>query len=170
MRTKLSGTMQAADCRQLAEAIGNDSRKLNQLLEIIESKDDKISDRAAWVLTFWMDAHAQSLASFFERFMQWLTDPDVSEPVKRQTLSMIYLSDIPEIYHGDLLQVCFDTIQSPATGSAPKAFCIHLLGRLCKVYPELVSEIRMIIEDRWPVEKAAFRSAAKHFLKKHKEK
>ena len=162
--------MLANDCKQLAAEIGNNKKQLEKLLLIIEAKDGKISDRAAWVLTFWMDEHPEKLQSLLPRFVKWLSDKNVSEPVKRQTLSIIQHAEIPEALHGQILDVCFNTSQAADVGSAPKAFCLHLLNGLCHFYPELLPEIRLIIEDRWLVEKPAFHSAARHLLKKHNNK
>ena len=170
MKAKLSTTILANDCKQLAAAIGGNKLQLEKLLLIIEAKDGKRSDRAAWVLTFWMDEHSEKLQTLLPRFIKWLSDKNVSEPVKRQTLSIIQHMEIPETFHGKIMEICFDTIQSADIGSAPKAFCLHLLNRLCSIYPELLPEIRLIIEDRWPIEKAAFRSAASHLLKNHSNK
>jgi len=73
--------------------------------------------------------------------------------------------EIPEKFHGQVMTLCFDFIQSNETAVAIKAFSLRILKNLSKQYPEIKSEIKTIIEERWEHETAAFKSRAKDFLK-----
>jgi hypothetical protein len=48
--------------------------------------------------------------------------------------------------------------------SAVKAFSLGIRDNLSKQYPEILQELKTIIEDRWDAETAAFRSRAKKIL------
>ena len=63
------------------------------------------------------------------------------------------------------MNTCFEYIHSPDEAVAVKAFALTVLENLSKQYPEIKSELKTIIEDRWDYESAAFKSRAKKILK-----
>ena len=75
---------------------------------------------------------------------------------------------IPERFHGRVMNICFNYISSPEEAVAIKAFSLTVLEHLSKQYPEIRSELKTIIEDRWDYESAAFRSRAKKILERLK--
>ena len=72
---------------------------------------------------------------------------------------------IPKRFQGEVMNTCFDYIVSPAEKPAIKAFSLTVLENLSKQYPEILQELKTIIEDRWDIESAAFRSRAKKIMK-----
>jgi hypothetical protein len=48
---------------------------------------------------------------------------------------------------------------------AIKAFSIAVLQKLAKLYPEIINEIKLIIQERWDYETPAFKARAKKLLK-----
>ena len=63
------------------------------------------------------------------------------------------------------MDICFHYLSSPNEPVAIKAFSLTILQNLSKQYPEIKNEIKLIIEERWEHETAAFHSRAKKFLK-----
>ncbi len=76
---------------------------------------------------------------------------------------------IPEDYHGTLMDSCFKFIEDPKTAIAVKAFSLHLLHQLSKTYPEILPELKLVIEDKLDNETAAFKSVARKILKPSKK-
>jgi hypothetical protein len=74
--------------------------------------------------------------------------------------------DIPKKYQGQVMDLCFRFIADPAEAAAVKAFSLTTLQNISRHYPEIKQELKLIIEDRWDLESAAFRSRAKNILKK----
>jgi hypothetical protein len=72
---------------------------------------------------------------------------------------------IPERLHGEVMNICFEYIASPDESVAVKAFSLTILQNLSKQYPEIKNELKLVIEERWDHETAAFRSRAKKILK-----
>jgi len=71
---------------------------------------------------------------------------------------------VPEKFHGKLMTLCFDFIQTNETAVAIKAFSLTILKNLSKKYPDIIPEVKTIIEERWDNETAAFRARARSFL------
>jgi hypothetical protein len=62
------------------------------------------------------------------------------------------------------MNACFGFIENPTIPIAIKAFSLTTLYNLCKTYPEIKPELKLIIEDRWDTETAAFKSRGKKIL------
>ena len=73
---------------------------------------------------------------------------------------------VPQKYQGELMDICFGYIADPNEKAAIKAFSLTVLENLAKQYPEINTELKTVIEDRWDYETAAFRSRAKKILAK----
>ncbi len=63
------------------------------------------------------------------------------------------------------MEICFKYLESHDEAVAIKAFSLTVLGRLAKKYPEIISEIKLLIEEQLPHQSAAFKSRAKKFMK-----
>lgn len=73
--------------------------------------------------------------------------------------------DIPVKLHGELMNTCFAYIADPQEKVAVKAFSLTVLQNFSRHYPGIKNEMKLIIEERWEHETAAFRSRAKKILK-----
>jgi hypothetical protein len=56
-------------------------------------------------------------------------------------------------------------VESPTEAVAIKAFSLTILGNLAKKYPEIIPEIKLLIQDQMPDQTAAFKVRAKKLLK-----
>lgn len=64
------------------------------------------------------------------------------------------------------MTACFNYIPNPDEAIAVKAFSLTVLENLSKQYPEILPELKTIIEDRREYETAAFKSREKKILAK----
>ena len=81
------------------------------------------------------------------------------------TLRLLQDTPIPKKYHGRVMSLCFDLIQSHDTPIAVKAFSLTVLHQLSKEYPDIAAELRLIIEEQWEQATPAIRSRARKILK-----
>ena len=84
--------------------------------------------------------------------------------VKRNTIRLLQAVTIPQKYQGAVMNICFSYIASPDEAVAVKAFSLTVLQHLAETYPEILPELKLLIEERWDYETAAFRSRAKKIL------
>ena len=84
----------------------------------------------------------------------------------RNSIRVLEAIDIPEKFHGDVMNVCFQFIETPATPIAIKAFSLTTLFNLSKTYPEIKLELKLIIEERRDTETAAFKSRGRKIWSK----
>jgi len=65
------------------------------------------------------------------------------------------------------MDTCFKYISIPGEAAAVKAFSLTVLEKLSKSYPAIIPEIKLLIEENYDRETAAFKSRAKKFLKRN---
>ena len=73
--------------------------------------------------------------------------------------------DIPKKLHGKVMDICFCYVASPKEAVAVKACSLTILANLAKLYPEILPEIKLLVQEQLPHQSVAFKSRAKLFLK-----
>ena len=63
------------------------------------------------------------------------------------------------------MDICFKFLESPTEALAVKVFSMGVLGNLATIYPEIKTELKLIIEEQLPNQTAGFKSRAKKVLK-----
>jgi len=79
-------------------------------------------------------------------------------------MRLLQYVDIPEKYQGEVLDICFRYVSSPAEPVAVKAFSLTVLSNLAKLYPEILPELKLVIEQQLPHQTIAFKTRAKKIL------
>ena len=144
--------------------VGNSQERFDALFHLFLKDEYRVVQRAAWPLSYCVIEHPQLIQKHFKDLVTNLHNPKLSGAVKRNTLRLLQHVPIPEKFHGEIMNLCFDYITSPAEAVAVKAFALTILQKIAQFYPEIKDEVKIIIEDRWEVESPAFKSRAKKFL------
>ena len=148
----------------LAKQIGSDNILLGELVDLVTTKDKKISNRAAWVLSKCADRNIKLITPYLKPLINNLTLSS-DDGVKRNTLRVLQDIEVPEEYYGILADQCFKFLGSNKEAIAIKVFAMTVLSNICKEVPELKNELRIIIEDQMPYGSAGFKSRAKKVIK-----
>jgi len=148
--------------------IGTSQERFDQLFDLFLNDEYRVVQRAAWPLSYTVIAHPRLIQKHFSRLLRNLEKPGIHDSVKRNTVRLLERILIPERFHGQVMNICFNYIASPEEAVAIKAFSLTVLERLSDQYPEIKTELKTIIEDRWDYESAAFRSRAKKILSRLK--
>ncbi len=93
-----------------------------------------------------------------------MVKPNLHNAVKRNTMRLLQQIEIPKPLQGEVMNCCFNFIEDPKEAVAVKAPSLAVLENLSKLYPEILPEIKLIIEARWAYETAAFKSRAKKIV------
>jgi len=125
----------------------------------------RVTQRAAWPMSYVVRKHPEMIKPYLTKLIEKLSNPEEGDSVLRNTVRLLQSVEIPKKLHGKVMTLCFDFIQSNETAIAIKAFSLSILQNLAKQYPEIIPEVKTIIEERWDLETAAFKSRAKQFLK-----
>ena len=124
----------------------------------------RLAQRAAWSVTWATKNNPEIIKPYIKDLVKQIQRKDVHPAVIRNSVRILEKINIPEEFHGEVMNACFVFIETPATPAAIKAFSLTTLFNLSKHYPEIKSELKMIIEERWDTETAAFRSRGRKIL------
>ncbi len=144
--------------------VGASQERFNQLFGLFLNDEYRVVQRASWPLSYIVIAHPQLIQKHFSRLLKNLHKPGIHDSVKRNTVRLLERIRIPDRFHGQVMNICFNYIASSQEAVAIKAFSLTVLERLSHQYPEIKTELKTLIEDRWDYESAAFRSRAKKIL------
>lgn len=166
LREQLLKEHSKTNCTAIVNWIGDSQQRFDELFDLFLNDEYRVVQRAAWPLGYAVIAHPKLIAKHFSKLLKNLQKPGIHDAVKRNTIRLLQDITIPKKYHGQVMDICFNYIHSPAENVAVKAFALTVLDNLSKQYPEIKPELKTIIEDRWDYETAAFHSRARKILKK----
>jgi len=155
-----------AQCEKIAGWAGDSSSRFDQLLRLVMSGKDILLQRGCWPLSTCMVKHPDLVQDHYEAILKKLLEPGIHNAYKRNILGALIEIDIPEKFHGDILNTCFDMLNDPQEFVAVKANAISVLGKMAKLYPDIRSELRTAIEMQIPGSTPAFKARAKQYLKR----
>ena len=165
LRDQLLKEHSKANCNAIVQWIGDSQQRFDELFDLFLNDEYRVVQRAGWPLSYAAADHPKFIQKHFSKLLKNLQKPNLHNSVKRNTIRLLQEIPVPERFQGQVMDICFDYISSPAEAIAVKAFALTVLHNLSKQYPEIKPELRTIIENRWDYESAAFKSRAKKILK-----
>ncbi len=153
-----------AQAEYIANFIGNDAAKFEELMRLFMSSHYRTNQRSAWVLSKCADKYPELIAPHIEPLIKNLKE-DIHVAVKRNTLRVLQEIEIPKDLWGLTVDICFNTLASNQEPIAVKVFAMSVLHNIAQKEPDLKNELKMIIEDQLPYGSAGFKSRAKKILK-----
>jgi len=154
-----------AQCTKIVNWVGNDKKKFNELFGLFLHGEYRVTQRAAWPVSYCVIAHPHLMDHKYEELLANLKKPNLHDSIKRNTVRLLQSAAIPEKHAGAVMEICFRYLESPGEAVAIKAFSLTVLQRLANKYPEIVPEIKLIIEEQLPHQSAAFKGRVKKFMK-----
>ncbi|MCU4157926.1 hypothetical protein J1N10_18275 [Carboxylicivirga sp. A043] len=155
--------------KTLASEICQNPNDVKLLLELNEHPDQKIAWRTAYLLDLAHDIKSNILEEYLELIMD--RTPKLSnQSIKRHYLRILSQHDLSEIADGQLLDCCFEWLQTEDTPIAVKAHCMQIIYDLTIPYPELIPELKAVLENLLPYGSKGEVNRAKKILKLIEEK
>jgi len=153
---------------KIIEWVGDAQLRFDELFRLFLIDEYKVSQRASWPVSNCVEVYPEFIQHHLEELLQNLEKPNLHDAVKRNTVRILQEIPIPEKYHGQVMNICFGYVENPTEAVAIKAFSLTVLGNLAIQYPEIIPEIKLLIEDQLPHQTAAFKSRAKRLMKQFK--
>lgn len=154
-----------ANCTKIVNWVGNNQQRFDELFKLFLNDEYRIVQRSAWPVSYCVEANPALIKKHWAALIKTLNKPNLHHAIKRNSVRFIQQIEIPEKYQGAVMDICFNYVASPTEAVATKAFSLTVLKNLSKLYPEIIPEIKLIIEAQMPHQTAAFKSRAKLFLK-----
>lgn len=156
------------NCKKIVDRVGNDLKRFNELFHLFLEDENRVTQRSAWPMSYCVIAHPDLMKNNFGRLIDNLNKPNLHDAIKRNTVRLLQSIDIPEKYEGAVMNICFKYLESPTEAVAIKAFSLTILGNMSQKYPEIIPEIKLLIEDQLPHQTAAFKGRAKKLLQDYR--
>ena len=148
----------------LSNKIGPNQEAFDELLELFLGDEYRVTQRAAWVVSYCVEAHPWLIEKHLKSIVENLKRP-VHVAVKRNTVRILQFIDIPEDLMGLTADICFRYLNSGKEPVAVKVFAMTILYHIVKVYPELSEELEISIEEQMPYSSAGVKSRGTKILK-----
>lgn len=165
IKTALLKEHSKKQCNLIVKWVGNDQEKFDQLFDLFLHEEYRVVQRAGWPISYCVERHPNLIQKHFTKLLRNLNKKGIHDAVKRNSIRLLQHVKIPEKFHGQVMDICFQYISSPTEAVAIKAFSITVLQNLARQYPEILNEIKLVIEERWDYETIAFKTRAKKLLK-----
>ena len=144
--------------------VNNDPVKFAVLFHCFKSKEAKISQRAAWSLSYCVEKFPELVIPYFGEMVELLKKEGIHDGIKRNILRTFQYTEIPYEQEGELLELCFAYLIDRKEAVAIRVFAMQVLANLAKKYPEIKNELNVLIEDELPYAKPAFVSRGRKIL------
>lgn len=131
----------------IANYIGNNSIRFNQLMKLVMGDEALLVQRGYWVLGYCAEAHPTLFKNHIEPLLRHLSKDGIHDAVKRNTLKVFQFVKVPDKMLGALVDICFGYLYSASEAIAVKALSINLLVDTCMRYPELKEELLPLLHE-----------------------
>lgn len=152
-----------------------------KLLEILFRIDDKISQRAAWVLEFMCKENLDEMIPFLDSFTNNIHQVYLDGAVRPVAKICEYLvtayyskkdnnikSCLLDTHRKKIIECCFDYLINDVK-IAPKAYAMQTLFLLGRDYQWIHPELVIILERDFQMQSSGFKARAKHIIAKIKK-
>lgn len=168
LRSEILAEHSKVQAEKIIQWVGKSQKRMDELVQLFLHDEYRVVQRAAWPISYIAAAHPQLVEKHLPILIQLLHSNKQHPAVRRNILRLFQTVPIPETFHGEMMDLCFGFISNLQEAAAVKAFSLSVLEKLAVFYPDILPELKVIIEDRWSYESAAFHSSAKKILKKIK--
>lgn len=139
-------------------------KNFTELMNCFLDEEYRLAQRAAWCVSFAAQKQPQMIYPHIKNLVAVLQKKNVHDAVIRHSVRVLQQIELPVKFHGEVMDGCFKLLENPTTPVAIKGFSLTALFILSKTYPEITSELKLIIENSFEQETPAFKSRAKKIL------
>lgn len=145
--------------------VDKDEQRLGELVHLVVSNQTLLSQRAAWPLSYVVGKNPHLIHPHLPALLGLLDQPKVHDAVIRNIFKLLEHVEIPENMEAQAVDAAIRFIKNPGTAIAIKAFAITFLGNICRKYPDLINEIRLLTEEQGLTDSPAIRVRIRRLLK-----
>ncbi len=154
-----------AQCTKIVKWVGSSQQRFDELFGLFIHDDYRVVQRSGWPLSYCVIDHPSFINKHWKALINNLKKPDLHNAVKRNSIRLMQYLEIPEKFHGEVMDICFRFLESPTEALAVKVFSMSVLDNLAVLYPDIKPELKLVIEEQLPHQTAGFKSRAKKVLK-----
>lgn len=149
----------------IVNEVCNSPKKMDELMQCFITGPFRITQRAAWPMSFVAQKHPKLLFKYYPVLIDLLNQPNKHDAINRNILRAFQFVEIPEEHQGHVLDISFKLLNSPSEPIAVKAFSMTVIYNLSKIYLDIIPELKASIEALMPNASAGIKSRGNKILK-----
>lgn len=165
IREELEREHSKVQTMRIVRFIDNDAKRFDELMQVFLGKDAQLAQRAAWCLRYAGAKNPNLYLAYMPQMFALLQQARIHPALRRNILRVWEEIDVPEEYHGEMIEHCTAILQNPSDQTVAKCYAMSVLAKFCNTYPELKQETALLIRPFAAHEKAAFASRARKVLR-----
>ncbi len=83
------------NCNTIVQWVGNDVLRFNQLFDLFLNDEYRVTQRAAWPMSYCVIAHPEFMKSNFGKLIKNLQKRNIHDSIKRNTVRLLQSIEIP---------------------------------------------------------------------------
>lgn len=124
----------------------NDSQSIKELVEIVKNQEKyPLEELSSWALTHLIKTEKAEIQKYYYEIVDTLF-LSKNQSVLRNCMSILYQLEIINYRDGELLDLILNFIKDNNNKVALQVYSIYSLIQFVKKYPELLPEIKSVIE------------------------
>ncbi|MGE0561593.1 MAG: hypothetical protein AB7O47_07240 [Flavobacteriales bacterium] len=142
--------------------------RINELIELFLSEDVRISQRAAWPISYIAEKKPNIIEKNLKKLFLKFEQKNVHDACIRNTFRCFQYINIPVEMEGIVLTKAFEYLNNPLSTVAVKVFCMGAIEKLIKKYPEIKNEFKTSIKTQLNEGSTGFKNRGNKILKRLK--
>lgn len=134
---------------RISKYIGNDAARFAVLMDIFFKDKNRLSQRAAWVMSVTAEKKLFLIMPYFEQMLKHLSLNE-KPVIVRNIVRVLQYIEIPEVLLGETFEKAYTLVAHRESPIAIKAFSVTILYNVCKKEPELKNEVADLIQMQLP--------------------
>lgn len=149
----------------IADIVIKQPSLIEELVNIVFQNIEPVSRRAAWPLRIISDRNIELINPFVPAIVQKLTEID-NISIHRSLLAILVKADIPEVHHGELLQITSEILLDKGSAVASLIYSADIYYKIAVNEPDLLNELKLMLEEIAPYGTAGVKSKSRNIIKK----
>lgn len=149
---------------QIVDYVMDNHARFKEFISLFLTGSRKVAERSSWPLSYCAERCPAWIRPHIGKLLHYLEEADPLPGTKRNVMRALQFVEIPKRFHAQAINLGFGLLMSTSEPVAVKVFSMSLLARLAKANPELMRELKIVIEDQLPYSSPGFRSRARKVL------
>lgn len=145
LQARLSTRIGIYDIHEIIHSLQQTTEQMQPLFDLLFHDDDLTAYQAAWICTHLNDEQLSPLLLIQKELIDEVTRcPHGGK--RRLLLNLLLRQPLPDPPRVDFLDFCLERMNSPQELPGVKSLCMKLAYEQCRHAPELMQELRMMLE------------------------
>ncbi|GAB5556301.1 MAG: hypothetical protein SchgKO_05140 [Schleiferiaceae bacterium] len=145
--------------------VSENPEEIPHFIEALKTDDYTQNQQAGWVIGKLGELSPFELLPYIGDFIEILEMPRI-DGVHRNVWRGLQFVDIPEEFKGPMLEIGLQHFEDQQAKVAIRVFALKTITPLVEEHPELIDEIRAIVDYSWKNSTPGFKSITRNTLKK----